>query len=94
MYAAFAEADLHENALIFYYAPWDADSRATRKVLELIADVFADSDLYIGAVNCWTPKGECFKQVELTIKQSVKVNVKKLRQNDRLYISGNGKCFC
>ena len=64
VYAAFAEADLHENALIFYYAPWDADSRATRKVLELIADVFADSDLYIGAVNCWTPKGECFKQVK------------------------------
>ena len=32
VYAAFAEADLHENALLFYYAPWDADSRATRKV--------------------------------------------------------------
>jgi hypothetical protein len=27
VYAAFAEADLHENALLFYYAPWDADSR-------------------------------------------------------------------
>jgi hypothetical protein len=63
VYSAFSEADLHENALIFYYAPWDADSRAARKVLEMIADIFADSDLYIGAVNCWTPKGECFKQV-------------------------------
>ena len=66
VYAAFAEADLHENALIFYYAPWDADSRATRTDLEMIAEIFAYTELYIGAVNCWTPKGECFKQVNLS----------------------------
>ena len=63
VYGAFAEADLHENALLIYYAPWDADSRAARNVLELISDIFADSDLYIGAINCWTSRGECFKQV-------------------------------
>ncbi len=28
----------------------------------MVADVFADSDLYFGAVNCWTPQGECYKQ--------------------------------
>ena len=69
VYAAFSEADLHENALIFYYAPWDADSRLSRPVLEMLADIFADSDFYIGAVNCWTPKGECFKQVILWPKE-------------------------
>lgn len=63
VFAAFAEADLHESALIMFYAPWDADCQRAASVLEAVARAVSDtSDLYVAAVNCWEPRGDCHRE--------------------------------
>ena len=36
VYKAFAEADKHEDVFVMYYAPWDADSQASKDVSEFL----------------------------------------------------------
>ena len=37
-----------------FYAPWDADSMAARRVLDDVSFAFEDhTGLYVAAVNCW-----------------------------------------
>ena len=40
-----------------FYAPWDADWVRSGKIIEAIAKVFIDNDIYFAAINCWEPKG-------------------------------------
>ena len=58
IFAVFEEADNFENAFIMFYAPWDADCIRSAKIIEAIAKVFIDSDIYFAAINCWEPKGK------------------------------------
>lgn len=44
-----------------YYAPWDAQSQATRKEFELTADFMQNYVTFL-AVNCWHPYSECRTQ--------------------------------
>ena len=44
----------HRDSLFVYYAPWDADSMAARRVLDDVSFAFEDhTGLYVAAVNCW-----------------------------------------
>ena len=45
---------------MMFYAPWDADSIRAVKILEQVAKIFVDNDIYFAAVNCWEPKGIFF----------------------------------
>jgi len=62
IYSVFEEADNFENAFIMFYAPWDADCIRSAKIIESIAKVFLDNDIYFAAVNCWEPKGSCHNE--------------------------------
>ena len=57
IFAAFEEANTFDNAFMMFYAPWDADSIRAVKILEHVAKIFVDNDIYFAAVNCWEPKG-------------------------------------
>ena len=63
IFAAFEEANTYENAFMMFYAPWDADSIRAVKILEQVAKIFVDNDIYFAAVNCWEPKGN-FGQIK------------------------------
>ena len=60
IFAAFEEANTYDNAFMMFYAPWDADSIRAVKILEKVAKIFVDNDIYFAAVNCWEPKGIFF----------------------------------
>ncbi len=62
IYSAFEEADNHENAFIMFYSPWDADCLRAVQVFEAVAKKFVDMDLYVAAVNCWEPNGDCHRE--------------------------------
>ena len=57
IFSAFEEADQYENALLMFYAPWDADCTRAKEILEVVAKTFVDNDIYFAAVNCW--EGQC-----------------------------------
>ena len=57
IFAAFEEANNFENALMMFYAPWDADCIRAVNIIETVAKTFIDNDVYFAAVNCWEPKG-------------------------------------
>lgn len=52
---------LSELALVFYYAPWCAQSQHARHVYENAAQYYY-RDVHFGAINCWQPGGECRMQ--------------------------------
>ena len=58
IFSAFEEADQYENAFLMFYAPWDADCRRAKEILEVVAKTFVDNDIYFAAVNCWEPKAQ------------------------------------
>lgn len=64
IFTAFEDADDFENAFFMFYAPWDADSIRSVEILETVAKIYADSDLYFAAVNCWEPQGQCHKEFQ------------------------------
>ena len=55
----FVESDQHHrDSLLVFYAPWDADSMAARRVLDDVSFAFEDhTGLYVAAVNCWNRDG-------------------------------------
>lgn len=63
IYAAFEEAQNHQDAFFLFYAPWDVDSMRAREAMESVSNVLEDhTQIYFAAVNCWTSVGECFKE--------------------------------
>nr|CAD7444195.1 unnamed protein product [Timema bartmani] len=48
-------------SFIMYYAPWDAESQATRSQFKLVAQYYY-KQVYFAAINCWQPLGECKQQ--------------------------------
>jgi len=72
IFAVFEEADNFENAFIMFYAPWDADCIRSAKIIEAIAKVFIDSDIYFAAINCWEPKGHCHNEFSGTKGKAAK----------------------
>lgn len=44
--------------LVFFYAPWSAESQRARIVFETVAQQF-DNKVPFVAINCWQPDGEC-----------------------------------
>lgn len=47
-----------ELSLIYFYAPWCAESLHARKVYSSIADIYK-KEAYFAAVNCWQPNSGC-----------------------------------
>ncbi|XP_021942555.1 thioredoxin domain-containing protein 11 isoform X2 [Zootermopsis nevadensis] len=41
-----------------YYAPWDAESQATRMQFKIVAQYYY-KQVYFAAINCWQPHSEC-----------------------------------
>jgi len=72
IFAVFEEADNFENAFIMFYAPWDADCVRSAKIIEAIAKVFIDNDIYFAAINCWEPKGHCHNEFSGTKGKAAK----------------------
>ena len=69
VYQAFTEADIHQNAFIMYYAPWDGDCVYARKVLNEVSKIIylaqetvESKEVYIGAINCWLPGSDCVNE--------------------------------
>nr|CAD7410413.1 unnamed protein product [Timema poppensis] len=48
-------------SFVMYYAPWDAESQATRSQFKLVAQYYY-KQVYFAAINCWQPLGECKQQ--------------------------------
>uniref|UniRef100_U5ESM9 Putative thioredoxin-like protein n=1 Tax=Corethrella appendiculata TaxID=1370023 RepID=U5ESM9_9DIPT len=49
---------LSELSLVFYYAPWCAESQHARAAYEHVARLYY-RDAHFAAINCWQPGGEC-----------------------------------
>ncbi|XP_055639657.1 thioredoxin domain-containing protein 11 [Toxorhynchites rutilus septentrionalis] len=49
---------LSELSLVFYYAPWCAESQHARSVFEHVARLYF-KEAHFAAINCWQPGGEC-----------------------------------
>uniref|UniRef100_A0A1Q3FF51 Putative conserved plasma membrane protein n=1 Tax=Culex tarsalis TaxID=7177 RepID=A0A1Q3FF51_CULTA len=47
-----------ELSLVFYYAPWCAESQHARSVYEHVAQLYY-REAHFAAINCWQPGGEC-----------------------------------
>lgn len=53
-----AESDV---SFLMYYAPWDAESQATRMQFKIVAQYYY-KQVYFAAINCWQPHSECRQQ--------------------------------
>ena len=62
VFQAFQDAGQFENSLLMFYAPWDRDSQEARKVMLEVGKFFSETDILIGAVNCWYPTSDCAKE--------------------------------
>ncbi|XP_055840355.1 uncharacterized protein LOC129907895 isoform X2 [Episyrphus balteatus] len=47
-----------ELSLIYFYAPWCAESLLAKKVYTSVANVYS-GEVYFAAVNCWQPNSGC-----------------------------------
>uniref|UniRef100_A0A8D8BVJ9 Thioredoxin domain-containing protein 11 n=1 Tax=Culex pipiens TaxID=7175 RepID=A0A8D8BVJ9_CULPI len=47
-----------ELSLVFYYAPWCAESQHARSVYDHVARLYY-REAHFAAINCWQPGGEC-----------------------------------
>ena len=62
VFQAFQDAAQFENSLLMFYAPWDRESQEARAVLLTLGKFFSETDILIGAVNCWYPTSDCAKE--------------------------------
>ena len=62
VFKAFQDAAQFENSLLMFYAPWDRESQEARLVMLEVGKFFSETDILIGAVNCWYPTSDCAKE--------------------------------
>ena len=62
VFTAFQDAGQFENSLLMFYAPWDRESQEARLVMLEVGKFFSETDILIGAVNCWYPTSDCAKE--------------------------------
>ncbi|XP_058056815.1 thioredoxin domain-containing protein 11-like, partial [Anopheles bellator] len=53
-----ARVAVTELSLVFYYAPWCAESQYARQAYESVAQLY-HREAHFVAINCWQPGGEC-----------------------------------
>lgn len=53
-----------------FYAPWNAESQALRKQLEITSTLLSDR-IKFAAINCWQPLSECKRQYSKVYKWPV-----------------------
>uniref|UniRef100_A0A1B6GIQ7 Thioredoxin domain-containing protein n=1 Tax=Cuerna arida TaxID=1464854 RepID=A0A1B6GIQ7_9HEMI len=61
--AALVRASEGDISFIMYYAPWDADSQATRRHFDTVASQHYQQ-VYFAGINCWQPKSDCRKTLD------------------------------
>ncbi|KAJ4443908.1 hypothetical protein ANN_05695 [Periplaneta americana] len=58
---AFERVSESDVSFVMYYAPWDAESQATRAQFKTVAQYYY-KQVYFAAINCWQPHSECRQQ--------------------------------
>eukprot|EP00088_Acartia_fossae_P025349 TRINITY_DN2617_c0_g1_i1.p1 TRINITY_DN2617_c0_g1~~TRINITY_DN2617_c0_g1_i1.p1 ORF type:complete len:856 (+),score=108.29 TRINITY_DN2617_c0_g1_i1:69-2636(+) len=62
VFQAFKDAQHFESSFFMFYAAWDRESQESRQILDSVALYYRNSDVMIGAVNCWYPTSDCAKE--------------------------------